>query len=379
MKMIGARLRRAGAAVVSRWHRWRQKRRVRRYAFRGKRRSSSERISHALETATLAEIERDVAKMHGWSYRLIRLELYEQAWELRIRAAALQEPYSLPEWSGDDLSGRTILVRGYVPENRIGEELRMSRFIPFVSERARRCIVLTEKRLVPLLSRSFPGVDVRARGADDEAAMAEADVAAYWETIALHCAKNAEELRRSFVPLRADPTRTASIRHRYKRKAPGPLIGISWSSINQSKILPGLFDWTPLLGWPAATFVSLQYGNIERDLAVLGELTGGRIIHDPDIDQLVDLDGFAAQIAALDAVVSISNTTIDMAGMLGGPTVHIRGDRAAQIWPRSGASPWYPDMMSVYKKYRPWPEVFAETRIRLEQVLSEPVRPGPRA
>ena len=32
------------------------------------------------------------------------------------------------------------------------------------------------------------------------------------------------------------------------------------------------------------------------------ELTGGRVIHDTEINQLVDLDGFAAQIAALDGV-----------------------------------------------------------------------------
>ena len=58
----------------------------------------------------------------------------------------------------------------------------------------------------------------------------------------------------------------------------------------------------------------------------LRELTGGRVIHDTEINQLVDLDGFAAQIAALDGVISISNTTIDMAGMLAVPTVHIRDD-----------------------------------------------------
>jgi hypothetical protein len=79
----------------------------------------------------------------------------------------------------------------------------------------------------------------------------------------------------------------------------------------------------PLLGWKSATFVSLQYGDIQKDLETLRELTGGRVIHDTEINQLVDLDGFAAQIAALDGVISISNTTIDMAGMLGVPTVHI--------------------------------------------------------
>jgi hypothetical protein len=178
-------------------------------------------------------------------------------------------------------------------------------------------------------------------------------------------------MRQSFVPLRPDPARVTSIRQRYKQKSRGPLIGISWTSSNQNKVLPDLRSWAPLLAWPSATFVSLQYGNIARDLELLRELGGDRIIHDPEIDQMTDLDGFAAQIAALDAVVSVSNTTIDMAGMLGVPTLHVRGDRASQIWPRSGGSPWYPDMVFLYKQRRPWPDVLAEARTRLEQMTSE--------
>ena len=246
----------------------------------------------------------------------------------------------------------------------------MARFIAPVAQRARRCIVLAERRLVPLLRRSFPGVDVRPRGTDDAAALAEADVAAYYETIAIHYAKTAEEMRRSFVPLRPDPSRVASIRQRYRLTSPGPLIGISWWSSTEKKVLPDLEGWAPLLGWTSATFVSLQYGDIARDLEVLQGLAGGRVIYDAEIDQLVDLDGFAAQIAALDAVVSISNTTIDMAGMLDAPTLHIRDDKASAIWPQSGPSPWYPRMMFLYKEQRPWPEVFVEVRSRLEHMMS---------
>jgi hypothetical protein len=261
-----------------------------------------------------------------------------------------------------------------MPKDRIGEELRLARFIAFVSRRARRCIVLTEKRLVPLLRRSFSGIDARPRGIDDAAAISDADVAAYFETIAFYYAKNAEEMRRSFVPLRADTARVNSIRQRYKLKSRGPLIGISWASNNKEKALPELHDWAPLLALPSATFVSLQYGDIRKDLDLLQELADSNIIYDSEIDQLVDLDGFAAQVAALDAIVSVSNTTIDVAGMLGMPTLHIRGDKGSAIWPQAGPSPWYPDMIFVYKQHRPWSGAFAEASDRLEQVLSRPIQ-----
>jgi hypothetical protein len=115
--------------------------------------------------------------------------------------------------------------------------------------------------------------------------------------------------------------------------------------------------------------VSLQYGDIKHDLDVFRQFAEGRLINDPRIDQLVDLDTFAAQIAALDAIVSISNTTIDMAGMLGVPTLHIRDDKGSAIWPPSGPSPWYPRMTFIYKQQRPWPDLFAEVRSHLEQRL----------
>jgi hypothetical protein len=354
--------------LVTWWRRWSKEGRL---SLRTSRRSRREHaVGKALAKAAIAETEGDAEKMRSSSYKLLSLELYERAWEVRVRAARLKQQSCIPEWEGGDLSGRSILVRAYAPKDRIGEELRLARFIAPVAQRARRCIVLAEPRLVPLLRRSFPGVDVRPRGTDDAAAFAEADVAAYYETIAFHYAKNAEEMRRSFVPLRADPTLVGSIRQSYKLRSRGPLLGISWGSSNESKVLPDLESWAPLLGWPSVNFVSLQYGHIKRDLEVLQRLAYGHVIHDTGVDPLVDLDSFAAQIAALDAVVSISNTTIDMAGMLGARTLHVRDDKSSAIWPQSGPSPWYPGMIMLYRERRPWSEVLAEARTRLEQMIS---------
>lgn len=328
-------------------------------------------VKYAYETAAQMEAEGIPERMHRCTYKLIRLELYERAWELRVRAAEIDQPSPLPEWDGSNLSDRTILVRAYTPRNRVGEELRLARFIAPVAREARRTIVLAEPRLVPLLAHSFDGVEVRPRGVDDDAALAEADVAAYYETIALHHAKTGDEMRRAFVRLQADPARSAALRERYKQGSSGPVIGISWGSSNGDKVVPDLQSWAAVLRWPSATFVSLQYGDAESDLAVLRQLADGRVIEDKDIDQIKDLDGFAAQVAALDGVVAISNTTIDMAGMLGVPSAHIRDDNlSSAIWPRTGPSPWYPDMIFVYRERRPWGDVLAEARTRLEEVIA---------
>jgi hypothetical protein len=99
--------------------------------------------------------------------------------------------FAPPRWSNrsPDLGGRSVLVRAYAPRDRVGEELRLARFIAPVARQARRCIVLAEPRLVPLLQRSFDGIEMRPRGIDDAAAFADADVAAYYETVALHASR----------------------------------------------------------------------------------------------------------------------------------------------------------------------------------------------
>jgi hypothetical protein len=328
-------------------------------------------IKRTLEAAAIAEAEGNADTMRKLSYRLIGLERYERAWELYARAVGLKQQSPIPEWEGGDLADRSILIRAYPPWHTVGEELRLARFIAPVAQRARRCIVLGENRLVPLLQRSFPKVDVRPRGIDDEAAFAEADVAAYYQTIAHQYAKTADDISR-FVHLRADPILVNSLRQRYKLRSRGPLIGFSWSTSNERRRrrLPDLQSWAPLLAWTVPTFVSLQYGDIKRDLEALQGIAGGRVIHDTEINPLVDLESFAAQTAALDAVVSISNTTIDMAGMLGVPTIHLRDGKPSRYWPPCGPSPWYPDMMFLYKKGRPWRDVFTEVKTSLEKIIS---------
>src|SRR5262245_55219762 len=175
------------------WWRGKSKEQRRSSRPRGKKRDATREdfVRFALESAATVEAGGDPEEMHRCTYKLIRSDLFERAWELRIRAAKIKQPSPIPEWDGGDLAGKTILVRAYTPRDRIGEEVRLARFIAPVAKKARHCIVLGEPRLVPLLARSFPGVEVRPRGIDDDAAFAEADVGAYFETIAFHTGKNA--------------------------------------------------------------------------------------------------------------------------------------------------------------------------------------------
>jgi ADP-heptose:LPS heptosyltransferase len=65
-------------------------------------------------------------------------------------------------------------------------------------------------------------------------------------------------------------------------------------------------------------WISLQYGDHE-ELEDKTAAAHAPVLVDRSVSQLSDVDGFAAQIAAMDMVVTIDNSTAHLAGALGVP------------------------------------------------------------
>jgi len=119
----------------------------------------------------------------------------------------------------------------------------------------------------------------------------------------------------------ADADATARQRARLDGPAAGrPRIGMAWRSANAEygpqKSLK-LTDLVPVLQRQDVFWVDLQYGDTAAERAALAGACGTEIWHDPEVDPLADLDAAAAQIAALDLVISASNTAVHVAGALG--------------------------------------------------------------
>jgi ADP-heptose:LPS heptosyltransferase len=81
---------------------------------------------------------------------------------------------------------------------------------------------------------------------------------------------------------------------------------------------------------------------------------------DRSVDQLVSIDAFAAQIAALDLVITIDNSTAHLAGALGIPTWVLLPFAADWRWfERREDSPWYPTVRLFRQPKRDdWHSVF---------------------
>jgi hypothetical protein len=215
--------------------------------------------------------------------------------------------------------------------------------------------------MVPLFARSLPEVTVIPFGADIAPYTAGKYATANTNDFEIALGYDAESIRKFFRPLAADPEATSRLREKYLRGRDVPLIGISWRSNHFGKDLPPLDMWARLVRAVPAQFVSLQYGDIGSNLAALGGGDPSRVIVDPDVDQLIDMDRFASQVAALDLIVTISNSGAHLAGAMGKPLILVRDDLFRRNWPYlSRHVPWYPGAFVIGKDGRPWSQAFDE-------------------
>lgn len=154
----------------------------------------------------------------------------------------------------------------------------------------------------------------------------------------------------------ADTGRRDALRQQYLEDGEKLLVGISWMSKSPStghyKSM-SLIDMQPLTKTPGISFINLQYGETESERQAFEKETGSHIIHDEGIDQMRDLDAFAAQVAAMDLIISVSNTTAHMSGALGVPTWVLLNTVPMCVWMlERDDSPWYPSLRLFRQKKR---------------------------
>ena len=264
-------------------------------------------------------------------------------------------PTPPPYWRGEDLTGKSILIW---TEQGIGDQILYSSMIPEVIARAGRCIIECKDRLAPVFARAFPDATVTAYRSQGEAATS-ADGLDFQTPVASlgeYLRPSLASFPRSSHYMKADSGRYAALRKRYQQIAPGNLIvGLSWRSknaeIGEIKSVD-LELWRDVLLTPGVTFVNLQYGDCTQELADVKASLAVTVVQDSAIDPLLDMDGFFAQVAAMDLVISTSNTTVHVAGSLGVPTWLLLLGSPADLWywfRGRTDSPWYASLKILRK------------------------------
>jgi tetratricopeptide (TPR) repeat protein/ADP-heptose:LPS heptosyltransferase len=356
----------------------------------------------AASTAIQAAIALDpnFANAH-WNHACCRLLAGDFAtgwteYEWRERAGVVPlDRYPQPRWQGESLEGQTILVHA---EQGIGDEILFASCLSDVIARAGRCVVVCEPRLEKLFARSFPRATVHgfARRQDRTGAPLsepiDKQVPAGSVPLYLRQSRAAFPLRQQFLV--ADPEARAEWRKRFDSLGSGLKVGISWRAggrpLERRKRTTGLEQWQEIFAVSGVQFINLQYGESDDEIAAAREDLGVAIHDWADGDPLIDMDAFAAKVAALDLVISVGNATVHLAGALGVPTWTLLPKVPGWRWTIEGdQSLWYPSVRLLRQRERgDWAPVVADVAAALRQLsdkspptrsVSEEARPSSRA
>jgi len=300
---------------------------------------------------------------HGW-------KKYEWRWECHDFPS---ENRNFPQsaWDGTNLSGKSILVW---TEQGIGDEIMFANMLDTLSQMEVKIIAECEERLVPLFQRSFPKIQFVSREPKPNPILLDKniDYQVPIGSLAQWLRTDESQFPNKGPYLSASSEKVSQLRDKYEELTNDKLlVGISWKSINhgikkeKSTILE---NWTPILSQPDCFFVNLQYGDIKQEIGEYRSATGILIYMDQEINPLTNLDDFAAQISALDLIISISNTTVHMSGALGKEVWTLLPYIPDWRWMLEREdTPWYPTMkLFRQNQINDWSNVFQQVSLALK-------------
>ena len=295
-------------------------------------------------------------------------DLYESRW----RSGVYDERDwggGLPRWDGTPQPGRHLLLWG---EQGIGDQILHGTMLRDAVAHVRaagacRVSIAVSDRLAPLLARSLadlPDVQVIERGRKIDADLPKVDWQCPFGSLGRFLRRAAADFPagpKAGAYLQADPVRVAEFRARHAAMAGGKRVyGLAWRSGNlqlaDAKSVP-LAQLAPLFDLPDIAWLSIQYGDMGGEVAASGLPLNTALT----VDGLKDIDGQAAQLAALDGIVSVSNTGVHVAAGLG-LACHVllpKGRGRLWYWPREGdATPWY-GAARLWRQHKPglWEDI----------------------
>ena len=236
------------------------------------------------------------------------LDEYEWRWK-STKYISSKRHFSQPLWDGQkSLQNKKILLWC---EQGVGDTINWASCLPLVTSQAKHCIVECQEKLVPLLSRSFPNVEVKPENRSLDTERNDFDYHLPMGSLYRSFASEVSRKAKADAFLFPDPVRINFWRKRLISMGKGPYVGISWKSANMSaKRLPNYAstsDLSPVLTLPGVTFINLQYVDFADDLSKIQNELGVTVHHFDDLDHYNDLLEVAALCAALDIIVSTTS------------------------------------------------------------------------
>ena len=274
------------------------------------------RHSEALDWAAKAGEAWDTA--HNRAFAMLHLGRWREAWPLYSRTAGNEEVrprtsrnYDLPRWKGQK-NGK-LIIHG---EQGVGDEIMFMSMVPSDFAGVIEC----SPRMEGIFARSFPKAKVYGTLLQNYIEWPLEERADY------HIEMGG--LGEFFAPepfarpgfLVADPARVAMWKAWIAQAgAPkGPVVGISWTggtwaTGRAKRTIPFEVMAKLIEQHPDVTWVNLEYEDRKDELADFPQVLNPYWA----TKKGADMDDLAALTAALDLIITATNSTVDMAGALG--------------------------------------------------------------
>ena len=229
--------------------------------------------------------------------------------------------------------------------------------LSLLASQAEHCILECQPKLVPLLKRSFPNVEVKAENRDLDISRDDFDFHLPMGSLYKNFIQEISITDKNDAYLVPNPDRVKYWKKRLKSLGKGPYIGVSWKSADLSSNRPqnyaSIIELAPVLKITDVKFINLQYSDFADDLDKVKEDLGVTVHNFDDLDHFNDIDDVAALIAALDIVVS-TKTTVPLISAAVGTSTKLANWKhspwnnillnptgpSINIWERDTLEPW---------------------------------------
>jgi tetratricopeptide (TPR) repeat protein len=286
------------------------------------------------------------------------LDEYEWRWK-DTNSSSLPRCFLKPMWDGKkSLKDKRILLWS---EQGIGDIINWSSFLSLMSSQSEHCILECQEKLVPLLERSFPNIEVKSENKNLDKDRKDFDLHLPMGSLYKNFIKELSQNNKPKAFLIPNPVRVRFWKERLSALGKGPYIGISWKSANMSYPRPPNYcqisDLTPIITIPNVTIVNLQYVNFKDDLNKIIHELGIPIHNFDDLDHYNNIDDVAALCSALDIVIS-TKTTVPLISAGVGTLTKLANWRQSP-WNNILLNPVGPSV-HIYEKdaWEPWDDVF---------------------
>lgn len=308
-----------------------------------------------------------------WILGLLALQMndFKTGWpnyDTRWQSERFKSPRLItdkPQWTKDG-GAKSVLVWG---EQGIGDQIIYGTLLDSVHALSGQLTAMVEPRLIPLFERSLPGIEFLTNTSQIPADKHEAQIP--FASLGASLIESKDDIvryvKRNY--LKADAERTAKLRDELAINNDDFVVGVSWVSAAM-KIGPhksmSLDELMPVFSIPGVKFVNLQYGHVKQDLADFKAKRGIDILQS-SVDCWKDLDGLASLCKLCDVIVSISSSTVHLAGALGVPVLLMDANKLWYWGNKEGdRSLWYPSV-----RIFPRENVLASWKPQVEAVAYE--------